>query len=48
MDVCCDVQQKDFTADKTVVINCSCTSACSVLLPSVLFDVDQASILAPM
>lgn len=48
MDVCCDVQQKDFTADKTVVINCSCTSAYSVLLPSVLFDVDQTSILAPM
>lgn len=48
MDVCCDVQQKDFTADKTVVINCSCTSAYSVLLPSVLFYVDQASILAPM
>lgn len=44
MDVCCDVQQKDFTADKTVVI----TSAYSVLLPSVLFDVDQTSILAPM
>lgn len=48
MDVCCDVQQKDFTADKTVVINRSCTSVYSVLLPSVLFDVDQTSILAPM